>query len=145
MTEQKAKALAAAIGGDVVRTRPQSRMWGVSLVRADGRYALLEEHAGAVYFDEHACWTGYMVNGSDPKGEINAEEWGIWDHTRQWATGLATLIGGQPHQSGGNIWVMLFERRDGRFVVIGDLGAEVYRDRGSYEAGQEEPERFDWE
>ncbi|WP_435008054.1 hypothetical protein P12x_005323 [Tundrisphaera lichenicola] len=149
MTEAKAKSLAEAVGGHVVQTMPQSRMHGVSLTRADGKFALIEEDAGAVYFDEHACWIGYHTLGDDARGVVDAEEWIDWGITELWASGLATLIGGTPYQSGGNVWVVLFERQDGRLAVIGDTGAEIYQSRDHYEryyeADQPEPERVEWE
>jgi hypothetical protein len=149
MTELKARTLAAALGGEVVNTMPQSRMPGVALTRSDGKYALIEEDAGAVYFDEHACWVGYHTLGDDARGVVDAEEWGDWGVTESWATGLAALVGAEAHQSGGNIWVVLFQRPDGRFAVIGDTGCEVYQSRNHYEryyeGQQEEPERVYWD
>jgi hypothetical protein len=148
MTEAKAKTLAAALGGKAMDTMPQSRMWGVTLTRPDGRYILLEEDAGAVYHDEHACWVGYHTRGDDAEAVVDAWEWGDWGVTEDWATGLATLLGAEAWPSGGNIWVVLYRRPDGRFVVIGDDGAEVYRSREHWSdydhAGQPEPERVYW-
>src|SRR5690348_3339750 len=88
MTETKARALAAVLGGKVIRTMPQSRMWGVALTRADGRYALIEDDAGAVYYDEHACWVGYHTLGDDARGVVDASEWGAWGVSEDWASGL---------------------------------------------------------
>lgn len=132
--------------GRAVETMPG--MHGVGLTRADGRYILVEEDAAAVYYDEHACFTGYLTVGRDPRGSVDAYEWGRWGLTEDWATGLATLLGGEPHQSGGGVWVVLFQRADGKFAVIGADGAEVYRDRSQYERyyepGEGEPERVGW-
>lgn len=148
MNADKAKALAAALGGTAIRTMPQSRMWGVAVTRGDGRYALIEDDAGAVYYDEYACWVGYHTLGDDQRGVVDAREWGAWGVTEDWATGLATLIGAEAYQSGGNIWVVQYDRPDGRYAVIGADGAEVYRDRHHYEryfeGGRPEPERSDW-
>jgi hypothetical protein len=38
-----------------------------------------------------------------------------------------TLLGAEPWQSGGNIWVVLYRRLDCGFVVVGDNGTEVYQ------------------
>jgi hypothetical protein len=142
MKAAKATALASALGGEVVPAMPQSRLPGVSITTPNGQYLLFDEDAGAIFRDEPACWLG------DGTGVLNAREWGDWGVTEDWATGLATLFGAEPHQSGGNIWVVLYERPDGRFVVIGDDGAEIYRSRDHYEryydAGQPEPERVAW-
>ena len=73
---------------------PQSRMHGVSLTRADGKYALIDEDAGAVYFDEHACWVGYHTLGDDPKGIVDAEEWIDW--------GVETLYGTRENHDGAD-------------------------------------------
>ena len=54
---------------------------------------------------------------------------GPWGVTEEWARSLAMLLGGEAYQSGGNIWVVLFKRPDGRFVVIGDDGADLYHPR----------------
>jgi hypothetical protein len=149
VTERMAQILAAALGGDVVRTMPQSRSWGVAVTRGDGKYVLIEEDAGAVYYDEHACWIGYHTLGSDPRGVIEAEEWIDWGITEKWATDLAMLLGADAHHSGGNIWVVLYERRDGRLALIGDTGCEVYQSRDHYERyydeSQPEPENFRWD
>ena len=148
MTEAKATALACALGGKVIRTMPQSRMWSVAVTRADGKYVLLEEDAGAVYYDEHACWIGYDTLGDDPKDVIDAWEWGNWGLTRDWAERLADLLGAVVWQSGGDVWVVLYERPDERYAVIGDDGADVYRSREHwndyYQADAPEPERVSW-
>ena len=63
MTEQKARTLASALAGDAVRTMSS---WGVAMTRADGRYVLIKESGGLIWFHEHRC----QVNGSGCKGEI---------------------------------------------------------------------------
>ncbi len=40
MTEQKARTLASARDGDVIRTMSS---WGVAMTKADGRYVLIKE------------------------------------------------------------------------------------------------------
>jgi hypothetical protein len=149
MTEAKAKILAAALLGNVVTTMPQSRMHGVALTRPDGKYALIEEDAGAVYFDEHACWVGYPTLGDDPKGCVEAQEWINWDGSEPWARGLSVLLESPEYwHSGGGIWVVLFTRSDGRFAVIGAEGADIYQSKEHweqyFEAGQPEPEYLNW-
>ena len=149
MTADKARILAEAIGGKVVQTMPQSRMHGVAITRADGKYALIEEDAGAVYFDEHACWIGYHILGDDPKGVVDAEEWGDWNGSEKWARDLSVILGSPEYwHSGGEIWVVLFTRADGRFAVIGAEGVDIYQSKDHweryFESGQPEPEYLSW-
>lgn len=125
MTGEKARSLASVLGGDVVAAMPQSRSPGVRLALADGRVALLDELGGATYRNAAAV-DAYAADGDDRAHVDGAAEWSLWGVNEEWATHLAGLIGGEAHQSGGNIWVVLFERSDGRFVVIGDDGAELY-------------------
>jgi hypothetical protein len=143
MKTAKATALASALGGEVVAAMPQSRLPGVSITKPDGQYLLFDEDAGAIYRDEAACWPG------DGAGVLDAWEWGDWGVTEDWATGLAALIGGEAWQSGGNIWVVLYQCPDGRFVVIGVDGADIYQSKDRferyYEGGEPEPERVSWE
>lgn len=144
MIETMARNLAWLIGGKPVRMMPRSRTWGVALTRADGRYALVEEDAGAIYFDEHACWVGYQACGSDPKGSIEAAEWIEWSGTERWARGLAEIIGGRAHQSGGNIWVVVFGRADGRLAWIGDDGGSIFTSEAAIEHEQDTAEYRDF-
>jgi hypothetical protein len=142
MKTAKATALASALDGEVVSAMPQSRLPGVSITKPDGRYLLFDADAGAIYGDESACWQG------DGTGLLDAREWEGWGVTENLATGLATLISGEAWQSGGNIWVVLYRRPDGRFVVIGADGAEVYQSEQHwndyYEGDQAGPEQFIW-
>jgi len=54
---------------------------------------------------------------------------------RHWsgARALAGLIGGEAYQSGGNIWVILYPRKDGKFIVVGLDGADIYDSAAHYE------------
>jgi hypothetical protein len=133
MTDEKAKSLASILGGDVVSAMPPSRSPGVRLALADGRVALLDELAGATY--KSAAAVDAFATDGDDRAHVDAlAEWPLWGVNEKWATGLAALIGGEAHQSGGNIWVVLFERYDGRFIVVGDDGAELYDSADHYES-----------
>jgi hypothetical protein len=88
MTEQKARTLASALAGDAVRTMSS---WGVAMTRADGRYVLIKESGGLIWFHEHRCWHGCQVNGSGCKGDIRGVRWKEWGINKKWATGLARL------------------------------------------------------
>jgi hypothetical protein len=132
MTDEKARSLASVLGGEVVSAMPQSRSPGVRLTLADGRVALLDELGGATYRSAEAV-DAYAADGDDDAHVEAVAEWSLWGVNEEWATRLARLIGGEAHQSGGNIWVVLFQRRDGRFVVVGDDGAELYESADHYE------------
>ena len=67
MTEQKARTLASALAGDAVRAMSS---WVVAMTRADGRYVLIKESGGLIWFHEHRCWHGCQVNRSGCKGDI---------------------------------------------------------------------------
>jgi hypothetical protein len=146
MTTTKAQVLSAAIGGEVERLMPQSRAPGVRLSLVDGRVALVDEDGGATFESEEAI-THYAEDG-DEKHITFCGEWNEWGICEEWATSLARLIGGQAFQSGGNIWVVLFERRDGRMVVIGDEGVDLYESAEHYDRYYEvdwpEPEFVSW-
>jgi hypothetical protein len=148
MTETKAKALAEVLGGEVEWTMPQSRMAGVRLALPDGRLAMIDEHGGET-FNSPADMNAYFADGDDTAHIAATREWTDWGITESWAAGLATLIGGEAHQSGGNIWVVLSNRPDGKLALIGDDGAEVYRCRDHYEryyeGGQPEPQHLSWD
>jgi hypothetical protein len=147
MTNEKAKMLASVLGGEVVAAMPQSRSPGVRLTLADGRVALLDELGGATYRGA-ASVAAYAVGGDDDAHVEAVAEWPHWGVTEEWTQPLANLLGGEAYQSGGNIWVVLFERPDGRFVVIGDDGADIYQSADLYEryyeAGQPGPEFVYW-
>ena len=49
MTEKAAVSLATALGCEVERTMPQSRMAGVRLMLADGRVAMIDTHGGETF------------------------------------------------------------------------------------------------
>jgi hypothetical protein len=132
MTGEKAKSLSLVLGGEAIAAMPQSRTPGVRVALADGRVALLDELGGATYRNAAAV-DAYAADGDDRAHVAAVAEWSLWGVNEEWATGLATLIGGEAHQSGGNIWVVLFERLDGRFIVVGDDGAEIYESAEHYE------------
>jgi hypothetical protein len=148
MTDEKARTLATVLGGEVVRAMPQSRSPGVRLELSDGRVALLDELGGATYRSAAAV-DAYAADGNDDTHVDEVGEWSGWGVNEEWATRLACLIGGEAHQSGGNIWVVLFERADGRFIVIGDDGADLYESAEHYEQYYEgdwpEPNFVYWE
>jgi hypothetical protein len=131
MTRQKADAMALVLGGVVV-SGPTSRAWAVGVTRPDGKYVLIEDDAGARYFDRHACDVGYHCLGSDPKGEIDAEEWGWPPRHHDFCEGLARLLGGDAWQTGGNCLVVLYARADGQFAVFNDEVGMVFRSEASY-------------
>jgi hypothetical protein len=131
MTEQAAKTLAAVIGGDAVFPMPGSRTWGVLATCPDGRFVALEDGAGWAYRNR-AAYDAWQASGDD-SGLVASEEWPHWGTEEGWARSLSRLLGGEAHQSGGNIWVVLFSRGDGRFVVVGDDGAELYQSTDHYE------------
>jgi hypothetical protein len=147
MTNAKASSLASILGGEVFGTMPQSRSPGVRLALADGRVALLDELGGATYRTAAAV-DAYATDGDDRAHVEVVAEWSGWGITEEWATQLARLIGGEAYQSGGNIWVVLFERSDGCFVVVGDDGADLYESADHYERYYDEdwpePEHVFW-
>ena len=146
MTERTSKELAAALGGDAVFPMPGSRTWGVLATCPDGRFVAIEDGAGWAYRNREA-YDAFQTEGGDSR-VLATGEWPDWGVTEEWARPLANLLGGEAYQSGGNIWVVLFQRPDGRFVVIGDDGADIYRSaehyERCYEAGQPEPEFVTW-
>lgn len=136
MIENKAYALAVMLGGDMM-LMPNRGGHAVGLTKLDGRYALFQDTRGAIYADEDACL-------SNPDGECSGSEWSGWGAGESWAVGLATLIGGQAHR-GGDAWVVLFQRSDGRFAVIGVEQVELYQSREHYAAcGKPEYLGWDW-
>jgi hypothetical protein len=126
---------------------PRSRTWGTLAVCPDGRFIAIEDGAGWAYRDQ-AAYEAYQAGGDD-SGLIAAEEWPHWETEEGWARSLACLLGGEAYQSGGNIWVVLYQRTDGRFVVIGVDGADLYRSavhyERYYEGGQPEPDYVYWD
>src|SRR4051812_21498275 len=135
MTEQAARSLAAVVGGDAVFPMPSSRAWGVVAQRADGRLAVVEEHAGWVYHDRQA-YAAYQQDG-DPDAAIEAREWGEWNDGEEWAQGLSVVLGSEEYwHSGGGIWLVFYARPDGRFAVIGSESGGIYASREMYEADE---------
>jgi len=118
MTKTKAQTLADVLGGSVENLMAQSREPGVRLSLSGGRVALLDELGGVVFGSDDAVQS-YAVDGDDERHVELSAEWESWGICEEWARGLARLIEGQAHQSGGNVWVVLSERSDGGFVVIG--------------------------
>jgi hypothetical protein len=51
------------------------------------------------------------------------------------ATALAKLLGGETWQSGGDIWLVLIHRSDGKIVVISDELVVEYADEEALGAG----------
>src|SRR4051812_20125354 len=128
MTEQAARSLAAVVGGDAVFPMPSSRGWGVSATRADGKVAVIEDHAGWVYRDRIA-YEAYQQNG-DPDSLLEAREWGEWDDGEEWARGLSLVLGSEEYwHSGGGIWLVFYKRPDGQFAVIGTESGGLYASR----------------
>ena len=147
MTEQAAKGLAAVLGGDAVFPMPGSRSWGVTLERPDGHFAMIEDSGGWLYRDRSAM-EAFHRDG-DNGGLVAAHEWDGWDSGESWARALAGLISGEAYQSGGNIWVVLLSRPDGKFVVVGLDGADIYQSaahyEGYYDGNWPEPDFVYWE
>jgi hypothetical protein len=146
MTERAAKSLAMALGGEAVFPMPGSRSWGVALERRDGRFLAIEDGAGWLYSDRKG-YEAYHETGDDGP-LVDPREWSSWGVTKEWAAALAALLDAEAYQSGGNIWVVLHQRPDGRFAVIGVDGADLYRSAAHYEqyfeAGQPEPDYLYW-
>jgi hypothetical protein len=147
MTERKARELASALGGEVERIMPQSRMPGVRLKLADGRVSMIDEHGGET-FKSDADMSAYTIDGDHRAHVVESAEWMNWGVSEPWATKLACLIGGEAYQSGGNIWIVHYARPDGRFVVVGDDGADIYQSEehyeGYYDKSWPEPEYAVW-
>ena len=147
MTPTMAQVLADALGGKVESLMPQSRGPGVRLWLPGGRVALLDELGGAVFRGEDAV-RRYAEDGDEETHIELTAEWGAWGIYEDWAKSLAHVVGGEPYQSGGNIWVVLFERPDGRFVVIGEDGVDLYESAKHYESYYEgtwpEPQSSYW-
>ena len=93
---------------------------------------MIDTHGGET-FKSAADMDAYFVDGDHLEHIVTSVEWTDWGLTESWATGLAKLIGGEAHQSGGNIWVVLFPRADGKFIVVGLDGADIYESADHYE------------
>ena len=46
---------------------------------------------------------------------------------------LADVLGGEPWQSGGDIWLVLFRRGDGRLVVLSDDAVTEYENDDAFD------------
>lgn len=51
---------------------------------------------------------------------------------------VAGVLGGEAWQSGGDIWLVLIERPDGKYVVISDEAACEYASRAAFDDGAPE-------
>lgn len=133
MTEQSAKGLAETIGGETVRLMPSTREWGVALESPNGQLAMIEDHAGCVYQDR-AAFNAWQAQGDD-SGVVRAAEWGEWGGGYEWACGLASVLGTERYwHSGGGIWLVFFDRTDGRFAVVGGESGGVYASYEEFDA-----------
>ena len=116
-------------------------MWEVGYNRPDGSHAETDGHEGWLYRDFQA-YEAWITEGDDT-GIIDTFEFDGWGLTEAWARSLARLLGddkpngAEVHQSGGNVWGVRLERKDGRFVVIGADGADEYRDFLAYNTGDD--------
>lgn len=54
------------------------------------------------------------------------------------ANAVAEALGGETWQSGGDIWLVVFRRSDGRVVVISDEVVCEYVNDDAFEAGDAE-------
>ena len=52
------------------------------------------------------------------------------------ATAVADALGGETWQSGGDIWLVLLHRQDGRLVVISDEVVCEYADETAFDKNQ---------
>jgi hypothetical protein len=130
MTEKAARALAATLDGNAAPQMPGCRGWGVILERTDGRFVAIEDSGGWAYRNRKAL-EAFQREG-DESGIVASGEWASWDGSEGWAGSLASVLGTEAHQSGGNIWVVPYARWDGRFIVIGMDGAELYESTDHY-------------
>ena len=51
------------------------------------------------------------------------------------AVAVAEVFGGEPWQSGGDIWLVMLRRSDGRLVVISDEAVCEYASQAAFDAG----------
>jgi hypothetical protein len=54
----------------------------------------------------------------------------------QQAEAIASALGGETWQSGGDIWLVVLRRNDGRIVVLSDDVICLYADEDAFDAGQ---------
>lgn len=123
MNRKQAEALADTLMGTVVDLKywhPQSftvkteRSVFVNLV--DGRAVRLDVDAGSVYPS-----LADRESMENPDARMLA-----WDSSEDWARDLAFLIDGEAWQSGGNIWLVVYHRPDGKWACISSDGAGIY-------------------
>ncbi len=60
--------------------------------------------------------------------------------TEEQANAVASALSGTPWQSGGDIWLVIVERKDGSIVVISDESICVYANQECLDGGQ--PDQF---
>lgn len=130
--ERWSSGLAAVLGGRAVRWSDAE--WTVDFVPLKGcRWARLEPDAGTVY--------AHGVRDAADLEIVGGADWGRWDGSEVWACGLAEVIGGEARQTGGNTWVVVLDRPDGRQVWIGEESAAIYADA---ECDPESAEHYEW-
>jgi hypothetical protein len=136
-------------GATIVPDR-RSGHFSVGYTRPDGRYASIDEDAGALYTSPEACWDDWHVRGSE-EGLIDARCWVEWECSERWARDFAYLIGGRAHHSGGNIWIVFHDRTDGRCALIGETGGGIMGSEEEYHTGAkadgtlcDDPEYVEW-
>jgi hypothetical protein len=56
--------------------------------------------------------------------------------TEQTAEAVAKALGGRTWQSGGDIWLVLLDRADGRVVVISDDTVNEYETEADFEGSR---------
>lgn len=142
MTEPTVAHIATALGGHIFLDTPRSTERQIGLTRPDGRFVYLEETAGVTYADEGESWGSLHQFDESYRPKMGGHEWPAWGTSEAWAAGLATLLCGQAYRQGDS-WAVRFERADGRFVVLGERWAEIYRDRAAYDE-MGEAERVEW-
>ena len=52
------------------------------------------------------------------------------------AKAVAQAISGEPWQSGGDIWLVLCRRADGKLIVVSDEAVCLYDDDEAFESGR---------
>ena len=144
MKESKAAILAEALGGDLVPALPRSCQPGVLVRLGDGRVAVIDELGGET-FSSLSGMDAFLRHG-DQRPILASVEWSRWDCSADWALGLGRLLGSRERwHSGDDTWLVLFERADGLFAVIGEGGVDVYQGRRhwvAYGDGDDREPRF---
>jgi hypothetical protein len=137
MRVEVAASLALVLGGQVEYDEVDGG-FGVGVTRPDGRYVSIDDDAGARYYDRHACVEGYLTCGSDPKGEIDAEEWGNPPDHHRFTEGLARLLGADWLDTGGGCMVVIYRRADGKVALLNEEVGLVFDSEASYRQKQAE-------